>query len=176
VLIVAFAGWIHAGSNLREYAQRYPSASARPAAGSPAAAGAPAAAQPEKVYGTWKAVPYAASNFSAASGEWIVESTDQAVLSYTYLGPKTMLVSFFIQETDVKGAPVALRMAIPNGEVSRQATGTMCRVRNAGGELTGGFVGVQKDKIIFQTLNAKPWSATSKGNTVVFGSITFEIR
>jgi hypothetical protein len=181
VLIVAFAGWIHAGSNLREYAKRYPAPSAQPAAVSRAgqtraARKAAAAAPQEKGYGSWKVVPHAASNFSASSGEWIVEQSDQSALSYTYLGPKTMLVSFFIQDTDVKGNPVALRMAIPNGEVSRQATGAMCRVQNAGGDLTAGFVGVQKDKIIFQTLNAKPWSPTSKGKTVVFGSITFEIQ
>jgi hypothetical protein len=186
VLLAVFAGFIHSNANLREYAMRYPQdlAPANSAAGAPkrsgpgAAVAAAAAAAPDTTYGTWKTVPWAKTNFTANAGEWNVDETDQGALSYTYIGPKTMMLSFLIQTTDVTATPLTLQIAIPDAKVAARATGTMCRVNDAGSGLGAGFVSAQANSnyILVQKIDAKPWKKTDRDNTLVFGSITFEIR
>lgn len=178
VLVAMFAGFIHANANLREYAMRYPQSvpqSSGPAvpAGTSAAAAAPAPA-----YGAWQVIPYAKANFTANAGEWIVDEKDQTTLAYSYVGPNTMMMSFFIQTTDVTAAPKTLQIAIPDEKVAARATGTMCRVNDAGSGLDAGFVFTQSNRnyILIQKIDAKSWTKTEGGNTLVFGSITIEVR
>jgi hypothetical protein len=178
VLVATFAGFIHAGANLREYAMRYPQDA--PQSSAPAVAGgtAAAAAAPATTYGTWKTVPFAKTNFTANAGEWNVDEADQGALAYSYLGPNTMMLSFLIQTTDVTATPKTLQIAIPDGKVAARAAGTMCRVNDAGTGLAAGFVSAQANRnfILVQKIDAKPWKKTEGDNTLVFGSITFEIR
>ncbi len=182
VVIALFAGYMHATANVREYAVGQPLPGAAPIVtgreARRAAIAAPAAGG--GFSGTWKSVPHAPANFTANVGAWTVDAADQAVYSYTYLGEKTMMVSFFIQSTDVTATPKtrALQIAIPEGKRAARATGTMCRVRDGSGELSGGFVAVQPggEVIAVQKIDAKPWTTTAKDDTLVFGSITFEIR
>jgi hypothetical protein len=177
VLLATFAGFIHAGANLREYAVRYPqnvTTASSPATKQRTAAAAAAAT----TYGTWKAVAYARTNFTAHAAEWVVDQDDQKTLSYSYIGPKTMMVSFLIQDTDVTAPSKRLQITIPDGKIATSPVGTMCRIDDAGSGVGGGFVFTQANRnlLIIQRMDAKPWKKTAGHNTLVFGSITFEVR
>jgi hypothetical protein len=179
VLVATFAGFIHANASLREYAMRYPLEAPQSSAPAAGKAAAPAAAPaPESAYGTWKTVPFAKTNFTANAGEWNVDQADQQALSYLYLGPKTMMVSFLIQTTDVTATPKTLQIAIPDGKIAARPVGTTCRINDAGTGLGAGFVSAQANRnfLLLQKIDAKPWKKTEADNTVVFGSITLEIR
>ncbi len=176
VLVAMFAGFIHANANLREYAMRYPQEPPPVAKGTGTTAAA--AAAPPTSYGTWKTVPYAQTNFTANAGEWAVDEKDQNVLSYSYVGPKTMVISFMLQSTDVTATPKTLQIAIPDGKAAARPTGAACRVNDGGSGLGAGFVFTQPGRnfIQIQKIDAKPWKKTAGDDTLVFGSITFEIR
>lgn len=130
---------------------------------------------------TWVKVPFAAGNFTASSGNWTVDSSDQVELSYALVG-NTMILSFTIIDTDVSATPLTLRIRIPGGYRARAGNiQNFCRVSDAGGAYAVGVVaadGSVSDQVLIykDVTTTANYTSTSGDNTDVIGQIAFEVE
>lgn len=127
--------------------------------------------------GEWISVTYNASNFTASTGTWTVESGDQIVFKYTLIG-KTMIVSIELFGTSLSASPASLNIAIPGGFTAKVNTRNACQMIDAGTGI-GGFLNVAAGGTViqaFKDFNAGVWTGPTTNTTSVFGQITFEIQ
>ena len=127
--------------------------------------------------GDWVSPEHDPSAFSASTGSWTV-TTKPENYSYTLVG-NTMTLCFFISNACVKGAPIELRVRIPDGHRPKRriwARGLCALDGGAHTDLTveafpgKDFVGLYPGL----TPGALTWPDTAKN--FVTASITFEIE
>lgn len=124
------------------------------------------------------AVPFDAANFTASGGgTWTLDAADQTTFVYTQRGV-ALTVNFFIQNTDVNAATSALQMLIPGGFVSSVPVLANCIALNAAvlepaAALSVGAAGTLIS--VFRSAAGGNWTTTAADNTLVAGSITFQI-
>ena len=125
--------------------------------------------------GSWIAVPYAASDFSASAGVWTVEAGDLVPFRYTLIG-KTMIVNFRLFPTTLSVGATQLRAKIPGGYVSAVNAEMPIRAIDSGGRQTGNaIVTTGSNLILFEKINDTPWAAGT--NTLgPLGTLIFEIQ
>ena len=124
--------------------------------------------------GEWTAVAFNAGDFTAASGNWTVDSGDVTLFRYTLIG-KTMIVSIYVQNTDVSATPSYLAVLIPGGFTAANTTMAF-GVGSDAGSLANVQAQVESGTIIkFYKFGAAGWGATSGDNTTVQVTITFEV-
>jgi hypothetical protein len=130
--------------------------------------------------GEWIPVTFAAGNFSAATGNWTLQSGDQVTFAYTLIG-KTMTVLFQFDGTDTSAITGTLGVLIPGGNTAARRTQVVTQTIDNGGAAQAGvaFVSAGSTVIQFQSTVAGGGFANTGGvanNTYVRGQITFEIQ
>ena len=128
--------------------------------------------------GGWLSVAYSAGNFTGSgSMTWSVDSADQDVFRYAVSG-KTMIITFRITATDVGGtAALFLHITIPGGFSATGRGASAINYSDAGGNSTVGLVQVvpADTKLYLSTNPQANWTLTTGDNTLVTGTIQFEI-
>ena len=132
--------------------------------------------------GEWIPVPYLAADFTASSGQWLVEFGDVRQFAYMLVG-QTMTVAFSIVSTTCIGAGNELRIKIPGG-FTAAAGGYMGALHVAGTE-NGPALGFSVTRDIGQAggagliacfkANLTAWTDSADGTTLN-GSITFKVQ
>jgi hypothetical protein len=128
--------------------------------------------------GEWVSVPYRATNFTAASGTWTVESSDQTTYAYTLIG-QTAVLTIVLSNTSLSVSPATLAIALPAGLVSAHTAQVSCRVYDNGTERLGSFhlpAGATTLTVFNIVAGAIANFAASVHNTHIIGQITFEVQ
>jgi hypothetical protein len=131
-------------------------------------------------FGLWTAVPFAARNFTASAGTWGVDAADQIEYRYSLVG-KTMTLRYDIRNTDVSNAAVTLKIALPSGFVGAagRTQAVVGYVSNNGGALVAAVALIAAGSSVvelFATLNGGTFALTAADNTLVFGTLVFEVQ
>lgn len=135
--------------------------------------------------GAWITPTYAAGDFTASSSTWGVDAgditTSPGVMKYRLAG-RTLQVVYYIATTDVGAGNASIR--IGNGQwggfTATNEVETLTRiVDNAGSATTGMAVLVPSGTYIanFRTLlGSDAWTNTTSDNTIVTGTLAFEVN
>jgi hypothetical protein len=130
-------------------------------------------------FGAWTRVAHSAGHFTASAGTWTVDAADQVEYQYSLVG-KTMTLRYDIRNTDVSNAGVTLKIAIPGGFVGAARAQTMVGyVSDNGGALVAATALIASGASVvelFATLNAGTFALTAADNTLVFGTLIFEVQ
>lgn len=125
--------------------------------------------------GQWADVTFAAGNFTSSSGTWTVEVAEQITFAYTLIGT-TMIVSVWIQNTDVSGGQSDLYITIPEGLSAANYNLATCQVRdNAAVTLGQMWTAAGQTQIRFRRYDNVNWAA-SAAQTDVKGTLAFEVQ
>ena len=125
----------------------------------------------------WLTPAFVAGNFTASgSMTWGVDAGDVTTFAYHKIGTR-MTVAFQIDNTDLGGtASNELLALIPGGFTAAKSVSALCKITDAGGTPTAGFVYVAASgtTINFRKIDDANWTLTAGDNTSVVGQITFE--
>lgn len=129
--------------------------------------------------GAWITPTFAAGDFTAASGNWTVDSGDVAAMRYCLQG-NTLHVQFHLEDTDVSATPSYL--IIDNnqfGGFTVPALGlAFALVNDAGAGYVNGVLQVHTDgqlRVFKAGFGSSNYTTTAADNTDVAGSVTFPI-
>jgi hypothetical protein len=130
--------------------------------------------------GAWTAVTHSAGNFTAASGDWTVESGDQLTYAYMVIN-KTLTLAFTLNTTTVSATPASLRIAIPGGYTPARAMVTIVRLADNSVERLGlASVSSAATYVTVAPISLTGASVTtlaaSTNATSVQGIMTFEVQ
>lgn len=126
--------------------------------------------------GAWITPTFAGGDYTAATGNWSVDSGDVTECRY-WLRGRALLIDLAVSTTDVSATPATLRRAVPNGYTIVSGADTLVRVSDAGASSVVGLARPAVTTIqFFSTVAGAAWSLTSSDNTTVNGYMTFEVQ
>lgn len=126
--------------------------------------------------GAWLTPTYAAGDYTAATGNWTVDSGDVSAFRYRLNG-RRLEVQLLIATSDVSATPATLKRAVPGGYTLVAGPSQHARVNNAAAGYASGLAVANSTVIDFYaTLAGGGWSLTSSDNTSLEGAFAFEVQ
>lgn len=126
--------------------------------------------------GAWLTPTFAAGDYTAASGNWTVDSGDVAGFRYRLSG-RRLEVQMLITGTDVSATPATLKRAVPGGYTLVAGPSQHARVNNAAAGYASGLAVANSTVIdVYATLAGGGWSTTASDNTSLEGVFAFEVQ